>query len=227
MTSPFRTALLALALATASLPAFAALKPFTADYTANYQGLEGNAQMTLAPSGGNHWTYSLQIQSAIAQLSQSTVFDENGGTWRPLSGHDMSSVLIKKSDKQASYDWSHNQATWSGDVKDDRRGPVALRNGDLDAMLLNLAIVRDVQQGDKSLSYRMVDEGKGKDMTYRVTGKDTVTVAGKQRSATRVEGTDGSRQTLLWVVDDLPVPARILRRHDGKDEMDLRLRSMH
>jgi hypothetical protein len=227
MTRPFRTVLLTAALALASMPAFAALKPFTADYTANYMGLEGNGKMTLAPSGSNHWTYTLEIQSAVAQLSQSTTFDENGGTWRPLSGHDMSSVLIKKSDKTATYDWSHNQATWSGDVKDDRKGPVALRAGDLDAMLLNLAIVRDVHDGGKSLSYRMVDEGKGKDMTYRIAGKDTLSVAGKQRQATRVEGTDGSRETVLWVVDDLPVPVRILRRHDGKDEMDLRLRAMH
>lgn len=227
MIRPFRTVLVTAALAFASLPAFAALKPFTADYTASYMGLEANARMTLAASGDNKWTYALQIQSAVAQLSQSTTFDENGGTWRPLSGHDMSSVLIKKSDKTATYDWSRNQATWGGDVKDDRKGPVALRTGDLDAMLLNLAIVRDVHAGDKALTYRMVDEGKGKDMTYRVAGKDNVSVAGKQRQATRVEGTDGSRETVLWVVDDLPVPVRILRRHDGKDEMDLRLRAMH
>ena len=63
-------------------------------------------------------------------------------------------------------------------------------------------------------------------MTYRVAGKESVTVGGKARQATRVEGVDGSRQTVLWVVDDLPVPARILRRHDGKDEMDLRLRAV-
>ena len=227
MTRSIRTALLAAALACASLPAFAALKPFNADYTANYMGLEASGRMTLDASGGNRWTYTLQIQSAVAQLSQSTVFDENGGNWRPLSGHDSSSVLIKKSDKQATYDWSRNQATWSGDVKDDRKGPVALRAGDLDAMLLNLAIVRDVHGGDKALDYRMVDEGKGKDMTYRVAGKEAVSIAGKQRQATRVEGTDGSRQTVLWVVDDVPVPVRILRRHDGKDEMDLRLRAVH
>ena len=226
MTRSIRTALLAAALACASLPAFAALKPFNADYSANYMGLEANGRMTLAASGGNRWTYTLQIQSAVAQLSQSTVFDASGEAWRPLSGHDMSSVLIKKSDKQATYDWSHNQATWSGDVKEGRRGPVDLRAGDLDAMLLNLAIVRDVHAGNTALHYRMVDDGKAKDMSYRVAGKEALTVAGKSRQATRVEGVDGSRQTVLWVVDDLPVPARILRRHDGKDEMDLRLRAV-
>jgi len=227
MTRSIRSALVAAALACASLPAFAALKPFNADYTANYMGLEGNARMTLDASGGSRWTYSLQIQSAVAQLSQSTVFDAGGDAWRPLSGHDMSSVLIKKSDKQATYDWSHNQATWSGDVKEDRRAAPPGRAGDLDAMLLNLAIVRDVHAGNTALHYRMVDEGKAKDMSYRVAGKETLTLAGKARQATRVEGVDGSRQTVLWVVDDLPVPARILRRHDGKDEMDLRLRAVH
>ncbi|HSR66267.1 MAG TPA: DUF3108 domain-containing protein [Xanthomonadaceae bacterium] len=214
------------ALAFASLPAFAALKPFSADYTASYMGLQGSARMSLAQAGGNRWTYALDIQAPVAQLSQSTTFDENGGQWRPLSGHDTSSVLIKKNDKQATYDWSSGQASWSGDVKDDRRGPVALHAGDLDAMLINLAIVRDVHDGDKALNYRMVDDGRGKPMSYRVAGNDTVTVAGRQRKATRVEGTDGSRQTLLWVVDDLPVPVRILRRHDGKDEMDLKLRAV-
>ena len=226
MNKPFRT-LAAVALALASLPALAALKPFSADYTASYMGLQGNARMSLAQAGDDRWTYTLQIQAPVAQLSQSTTFDENGGQWRPLSGHDQSSVLIKKVDKQARYDWGSGQATWSGDVKDDRRGPVALRAGDLDAMLLNLAIVRDVQDGDKTLSYRMVDDGRGKPMSYHVAGKDTVTIGGKQRPATRVEGVDGERETVLWVVDDLPVPARILRRHNGKDEMDLKLRAVH
>ena len=31
-------------------------------------------------------------------------------------------------------------ATWTGDVKPDRAGPVKLQAGDLDAMLINLAI---------------------------------------------------------------------------------------
>ncbi|NUS37969.1 MAG: DUF3108 domain-containing protein [Lysobacter sp.] len=226
MTSPFRL-LATAALALASLPAFAALKPFTADYTASYMGLQGNGRMTLVQAGGNRWTYALDITAPVAQLSQSTTFEDNDGQWRPLSGHDKSSVLIKKSDKQATYDWSSGQATWSGDIHEDRRGPVALHPGDLDAMLINLALVRDVRAGENAPSYHMVDDGRAKQMAYRVAGKDTVTVGDKQRQATRVERTDGDRQTVLWIVDDLPVPARVLQRHNGKDEMDLKLRGVH
>ena len=207
-----------------SAPALA-VKPFTADYSANYMGLQGNGTMTLAASGSDRWTYTLNIRSSLAQLTQSTVFEDHGGQWRPLSGNDSSVVLIKKKNKSASYDWGRGEARWSGDVKADRSGPVKLHAGDLDAMLVNLAIPRDLAAG-KALSYRMVDDGRAKAMSYQVAGKETVTVGGKSQQATKVSRTDGNKQTIVWVVDGLPVPARILQRKDGKDEMDLRLNSV-
>ena len=230
---PQLLATLLLGLATASVlaaPALAAqpagLKPFTATYNASYMGLRGTATMTLATSGNDRWKYSLDIDSALARLGQHTVFDANGGQWRPLSGIDSSSLLIKKNTKKAVYDWSAREARWSGDVKSDRAGPVPLHAGDLDAMLLNLAIPRDVAAG-KPLDYRMVDNGRAKQMHYDVAGKDTIQVDGKQQPATKVTQTDGDKQTILWVVDGMPVPARILQRKNGKDEMDLTLQSVH
>jgi hypothetical protein len=202
-----------------------AMKPFTADYSANYMGLQGNGRMTLAAAGGNRWKYTLDIHSSLAQVSQSTVFEDKGGTWRPLSGHDASMLLVKKVDKQAVYDWDKGEARWSGDVKPERSGPVTLHAGDLDAMLLNLAIARDAAAG-KPLTYRMVDEGRAKQMSYQVLGKETINVGGKPQQATKVARTDGSKQTVIWVVDGLPVPARILQRKDGKDEIDLQLQSL-
>ena len=110
-------------------------------------------------------------------------------------------------------------------MKPDRAGPVKLQAGDLDAMLVNLAIARDVAAG-KPLHYRMVDDGRAKDLVYTVSGKEQVTVGGKKQQATKVSRTDGNKQTLVWIVDGLPVPARILQRKNGEDEMDLQLKSM-
>ena len=209
----------------ASAPALA-IKPFTADYQANYMGLQAQGQMTLTAAGANRWKYTLDVHNGLANLSQSTTFEDKDGKWRPLSGTDSSMLLVKHSDKNATYDWNKGVANWSGDVKGDRSGPVQLQAGDLDAMLLNLAIVRDVNAG-KPLAYRMVDDGRAKQMTYQVAGKDTVTIEGKPREATKVTRSDGDKQTVLWVVDGVPVPARILQRKDGKDEMDLQLTSLH
>ena len=219
--------LFALLLVLCATPAMAAtaLKPFTATYDVNYMGLNGTATMALAPAGGDRWKYSLDIDSAIATLTQNTVFEANGGSWRPLSNRDSAMLLIKKNDKRASYDWNKREARWSGDVKPDRAGPVALREGDIDAMLLNLAIPRDVTAGN-DLDYRMVDDGRVREMTYKVIGKEIVNVGGQQRAATKVARTDGNKQQVVWVVPGLPVPARILQRKDGKDEMDLRLKSI-
>ncbi|MBW8811600.1 MAG: hypothetical protein JF591_22880, partial [Lysobacter sp.] len=54
-------AVLAAALAVASAPALA-VKPFSADYSASYMGMQGNGRMTVAAEG-NRWKYSLSITS--------------------------------------------------------------------------------------------------------------------------------------------------------------------
>lgn len=210
---------------TASASALA-LKPFTADYTASYMGLQGAGQMRIEPAGSNRWKYTMSIHSNVAQLVQSTTFEDKNGQWRPLSGTDSSLLLIKKSNKTASYDWARGEARWSGDVKAERAGPVKLQDGDLDAMLVNLAVARDAVAG-KPMNYRMVDDGRVKRMTYTVSGKETIEIGGQQREATKVTHTDGDKQYLAWVVDGLPVPARILQRKDGKDQIDLRIKSLN
>ena len=219
-----RTTTLA-ALLMASLPALA-MKPFVADYQANVKGtIKANAQMSLAAAGGDRWNYVLSVKSPVATLRQTTVFEDRNGSWRPLSGNDFTQMMFKKSQKNASYDWAKGEARWSGDVKADRAGPVKLQDGDLDAMLLNLAIVRDVAAG-KPLNYRMVDNGVVRAQAYQSLGKETITVAGKPRSATKVSRTSENKQVIVWVVDGLPVPARILQKKDGKDELDLVLQSV-
>lgn len=227
MAIAIRSALAASALfaaASVSLPA-AAVDAFSADYQASYMGIVGTGKMTLAPSGGNQWKYTLTIRSSGASLTQSTVFEDRNGQWRPLSSDDSSLLLIKKVNKKTTYDWDKGEARWSGDVKADRTGPVALKAGDMDGMLINLAIARDVAAG-KPLNYRMVEDGRAKQLSYEVAGKETITVEGKQKQATKVVRNDGNKQTVAWVVPGLPVPARILQRKNGQDEMDLTLQSL-
>ena len=202
-----------------------AIKPFTADYQASFMGMEANGQMTLTAAGANRWKYTLNIKNTLAQLTQSTVFEDRKGQWRPLSGTDSSTLLIKKINKNATYDWAKGEARWSGDVKPDRAGPLKLQAGDLDAMLLNLALARDVPAG-KALNYRLVEDGRVKQLTYQVAGKEAITIDGKQQQATKVSRSDGNKETIAWVVEGLPVPARILQRRNGKDEIDLRIRSV-
>ncbi|OQP85015.1 hypothetical protein IA54_016955 [Xanthomonas phaseoli pv. syngonii LMG 9055] len=214
----------AAALAMSSVPAFA-MQPFQADYSANYMGMQANGTMTLAAAGANQWRYTLTIQNQLANLTQSTVFEESNGQLRPVSSNDTSSMMVKRRNVTANYDWKTSQATWGGDIKPDRRGPVKLQPGDMDALLINLAITRDLAAG-KPLNYRMVDEGRIKPMSYKVVGKETITVNGKQEQATKVSRVDGDKELIAWVVKDLPVPARLLQKEKGQDALDLTIKSL-
>ena len=222
-----RTALIAATLAVSALVAAPAraLEPFAADYEARYMGMSAKGRMTIEPQGANQWKYTLRVSNQVGQLIQSTVFEDRDGHWRPLSGSDSSLLLIKKIRRQAIYDWGAGEARWSGDVKPERAGPVKLIQGDLDGLLMNLAIVRDVLAG-KPLRYRLVDEGRAKPMQYTVAGRETIQVGGKPQQATRVVRTDGDKQMIAWIVEGLPVPARILQRKDGRDDIDLRIVAM-
>lgn len=219
----FRAATL-IALALPSLPALA-IEPFTADYQASYMGLQANGTMSVVAQGNNRWRYSLNIRNQVANLSQNTVFDEKDGRYRPLSGSDHSLMLIKKKNVDATYDWDKREATWSGDIKPDRAGPVSLQAGDMDGLLMNLALVRDVAAG-KPLNYRLVEDGRAKPMNYQIAGKESVTVEGKPREATKVVRGDGKRQIVAWVVPGIPVPVRIVQRENGSDTLDLTIKSL-
>jgi hypothetical protein len=203
-----------------------ALQPFKADYQASYMGMQANGTMTLTSEGANKWRYSLNVKNQLADLSQNTVFEEANGRLRPLSSNDRSVLLVKKRNVDATYNWSSNQATWTGDVKPDRRGPVALKAGDMDALLINLAIARDLAAG-KPLNYRMVDEGRIKPMSYKVVGKEKITVGGKSYDATKVSRVDGNKELIAWIVPEFPVPARLLQRESGKDALDLTIKGMN
>lgn len=210
-------------LSVASLPV-AAMEAFKASYQASAMGMVGEGQMSVSPQGQGRWQYQLQVKNQLVDLSQSTVFDEVEGRLRPLSSSDDSRIMVKQKSVDTVYDWGTRQATWSGDIKPERAGPVALQAGDMDALLVNLAIVRDVAAG-RPLNYRLVENGKIKPMTYQVSGKEAITVQGKSLQATKVVRNDGDKQMVVWVVPEVPVPVRILQREDGQDSIDLRISS--
>lgn len=224
--------LAAAALLLAATGAGWAMEPFTAQYRANFMGMQADGTMKLVPAGDDRWTYSLEVAGMGARLAQSTTFERHGDGWRPLSSTDsqagesgIAAMLVKRENVEATYDWSKGEARWSGDVAPERAGPVALREGDLDGMLMNLVLVQDVAAG-RPLNYRLVDEGRARPQNFEIQGKETITVAGESREATRVVREDGRRQIVAWVVDGLPVPARILQRRNGRDHIDLQLQSI-
>ncbi|MEO8367184.1 MAG: DUF3108 domain-containing protein, partial [Pseudoxanthomonas sp.] len=182
-------------------------------------------------SGDTRWRVDLGIRGtrgfawlAGLNIEQSTVFDALGDQYRPLSQATVKHAVFTGKKISGVYDWQSLSARWQGDVKKTRTAPVPLQSGDMSALLMNLAVIRDAQPG-KALDYRVVDNGRARDYHYAVAEQtEIVNVEDLSYDAMRVARTNGSGdETVFWVADGVPTPVRILQRENGQDTLDLRL----
>lgn len=227
----------ALASASASAPTAAApqptrvLEPFVAQYEVFRGGRSlGAATLKLVRQASPRWRVDLTMRgtgmAGLAGLNaeQSTVFDATAQGYRPVSQATRRSALFTRRATTGTYDWARKSALWTGDVKETRRAPVALQDGDMSGLLINLAVVRDAQPG-ASLAYRFVDDGRVREHRYLVAAETVpVTVNDLRYEAMQVARVNaGTEETMIWVADGVPTPIRMLQRENGADTFDLRL----
>jgi hypothetical protein len=207
-----------------------ALEPFVATYRVFNKGRQlGDATMQLVRLDDARWRIDLGMKGSGLmrmtglKMQQSTLFDSDGHDYRPLSQSTVRRMLLSNKRSTGVYDWNARSAHWTGDVKQSRRGPIALQDGDLSGVLIDLALIRDATPG-KTLHYRFVEGGRARDHTY-VVAPETVSIEvdGLSYDAMRVSREDGKNQTVVWVASGVPTPIRILQREDGDDGTDLRL----
>lgn len=209
------------------------LEPFIAQYQVFQEGrVLGDATMQVVRNDARRWRVDLDIRGtrgliglAGIKAQQSTVFDvASDGMYRPLAQSTLRKTVLTKKQTVGVYDWRSRQARWTGDVKESRRAPVTLQDGDQSGLLINLAVIRDAQPG-RSMQYRFVDDGRVRDHRYDVSNPlEDVKVGELTYSAMRVSrAQSGNEETVIWVVDGVPTPVRMLQRENGEDTYDLRL----
>ena len=207
------------------------LQPFVATYQVFHEGHQlGDATMQLSPLDAPRWRIDLGMKGrglmrvTGLNVQQSTLFDSNGESLRPLSQSTVKRAFLSSKKTVGVYDWNARSARWTGDVKKTRTAPVALQDGDMSGLLIDLAVIRDAEPG-KTLHYRFVDDGRARAHTWVVAPQtEGISVGELSYDAMRVErNEDGGDQTILWVARGVPTPIRILQREDGHDATDLRL----
>ncbi len=208
------------------------LEPFVATYQAFYKGKEaGDATLRVVHNGGSHWRVDMAVNGKRGfagvlglNLEQSTVFEDAGDIYVPLSQSTVKKALFLGKKATGTYDWQGGIARWQGDLKKERQQPLALQRGDQSALLLNLSLMRDARPG-QPLHYRYVDAGRVRQHEYQAAANtETVQVGELSYDALRVFRTNGGNdEMILWIANGVPTPVRILQREDGQDAIDLRL----
>lgn len=206
------------------------LRPFVARYQVFDHGRSlGTATMQVVALDNRRWRVDLNMKGggllriAGLNLEQSTVFDVvDGGHYRPLGQSTVKRVFLSKRRSSGGYDWANHTAQWTGDVKDTRRAPVPLQDGDMSGLLINLAIIRDATPG-ASLHYRFVDDGRARPQEYAVAAQtQPIQVGDLSFDALRVDRSNaGSEQTSVWVASGVPTPLRMLQSEGGETGLDL------
>ena len=209
------------------------LAPFEGTYEAWYRGKPaGDATLALARSDNGRWQVSLEVRGKRGfagvlglNLLQTTEFELHDGQFRPLRQLTQRRGLFLGKKVEGVYDWDAGQARWQGDIERKRRAPVALQPGDLSALLINLAIMRDARPGAQ-LQYRFADVGRARLHQYQAAATTEITeVAELSYDALRIWRTNaGAGDTMtVWLASGVPTPIRITQQEDGQETIDLRL----
>lgn len=207
------------------------LQPFVATYQVFHGGhVLGQATLQLVHVDGARWRVDLGMQGrglvrlTGLNLQQSTLFDTDGTVFRPLAQSTVKHRFFSNRKTVGVYDWNQHSARWTGAVRRDHAGPIALQPGDMSGLLIDLAVIRDAQPG-RSLEYRFVDDGRVRQHHWVVAPQtEGITVGDLDYDAMRANRIqDGGDDTILWVAAGVPTPIRILQREDGADATDLRL----
>jgi Protein of unknown function (DUF3108). len=218
-----RTTLLIAATILAMAPALAPagpIAPASMQYQVGYNGLSAKGTMTMRPSG-RRWVVTLKMGNALASIDQSTVFDVSDSWLRPLGSSRHVDTALSAKAIVTRYDWIARSASWSGDVKRGRAGPLALKAGDIDPLLLNVVLARDAASGTP-LRYRVVDNGRARLLAFARVGRETVRVGGRDRKAIKLFAAAGGKQFVAWVVPGMALPARFIQHEANGDTIDMR-----
>src|SRR6476469_3976012 len=114
------------------------LQPFVATYQVFHDGHElGEATLQLVHVDGARWRIDLGMKGhglmrlTGLNLQQSTLFDSDGADFRPLAQSTVKRAFLSSKKTVGLYDWGRRVAHWTGDVRKERTGPVALQPGDM------------------------------------------------------------------------------------------------
>jgi len=216
-----RAALVA-ALALCAGAAWSAPRAVSARYEVGYNGFTAQGRLHVSPRGNGHWSVSLQVGNMLASLQQATVFDIQDGRLRPLGNSRVTTTPLTHKTVVGRFDWRAGRWALGGDAKPSQRRPVALQAGDLDPLLLELALVEDVRAG-RPTRYRMLENGRARQLDYRRLAPEAVMVDGRSRQAVKLFASEGRKRYVPWIVPDVPVPVRLLQSEAGGDTIDMRL----
>jgi hypothetical protein len=178
-------------------------------------------QFYLSPAGNYVYNSITEVAGFIAWFRDDRVEETSRGRI-DASGiypdHYRFERIGGKGDRQAEvrFDWKTGQVE---NTVDGKSWEMAIAPGTLDKLVVQIAMMRNLQGSVQDQHFRVADGGKLKDFRIHVQRRETVEVPAGNFDTIKVEKTPeyGSRKTYLWLAPGLGyLPVQIMRiEEDG------------
>jgi hypothetical protein len=221
-----RTLILAVCALFAASPMAAELPGnFTAHYALSLNGFKlGESKVSLDTQADNRYRYrSHTYSTGVAKLFRSdTVRESSQFTLHQERIRPQEYRFDHTGDKKErhallKFDW---QAHKVSNTVEGHTWEMKIPAGTLDKFVVQLAVMMDLRNGEKMLSYAIADGGKLKQYQFAVIGEETVKVPAGEFATLKLERLrkDNDRTTYFWCAPDLgylPVKIKQIEHEDG------------
>jgi len=227
----FRGVLLCTVLSFLTAPAPALeLIPHTASYTAKFKkgvSLNGTAVRELVKLDNGRWRYRFDVESMVADIDESVVFEWQNNQVKPLQyRYELSGFFIRDRHQDVAFDWpalkargSHKDKTWE----------LPIPPNALDRLGYQLQLLVDVQLEKPIMHYQVVHKNKIRPGTFRILREEPIdTVLGTVDSVLveKVRAPEKQRETLLWFSKKYPfLLLKMNQVEEDGEEYEINLKS--
>lgn len=181
----------------------------------------GEATVTLRPGQHGEWVYSKNVKGTggLAAMLGASTLDVSHLRWKgdvpeAVSYDYAFDASIKHKERHLKVDWATNQVTVN-----EGKGPhsYAAVPGMVERNTTALALGVALRDGKQQVDLPVAVRQQVQTQSFKVQGKETVTVPAGKFEAERIDRTDAERGFSAWYVPEKYVLPVKLSQHDGGD----------
>lgn len=205
--------------------------PFEAHYQILRSGdVVGTATISLKTGGDGNWQFATVSNASVFLFSltakEVSTFQIVDGKIRPERYERQREMPLRKNYLHQNFNW---QDMTESSKTDKKKWTLELKADTQDIQSHLLLLRRDLAEGKTTFSYTVSDNGKLRDFSYHIAGKETVTTPMGSYETVKVERdrSETNRQTTTWYAPALNFqPVRVRHIENGSEQADMRLVSL-
>ncbi len=216
-------AILLFGLITVSTSMATDIKSYSAKYSANFNGMEIEADHRLEQLESGQFQETLKARNIFGKINERALFSisESQQIVPQEYSYERSLMGKKRIEKQV-FDWPNQELRYT---KKDKTTSLPLQSGYLDIITQKLQLRLDLQSGEETLSYPVISRGKLKQYDFQIIANEVLETAIGPLNTVLVQRIreDSQRLTKIWLATDWDYLAvRLEQVEDGNShEMNI------